>query len=65
MKTFLATAVGAAIILLPAGAAYAASEGQGGYGGVWVSLLFAVVVFGLVMWVLSQMASDQLDGHEE
>jgi hypothetical protein len=63
MKAFLAIAAGTAI-LLGTGAAYAASEGQGRYGGVWVSLLFSIVVFDLVMWVLSQMGKP-LEGLEE
>lgn len=68
MKTLLATAVGAAT-LLATGAAYAvngpmANGGQGAEGEAWVPMLFAVVVFGLVSWVLSQMRKP-LEGHEE
>ena len=68
MNTFLATAF-AAGILLAAGVAYAANAHmvngeQGAESGVWVSLLFAVVVSGLVMWVRSQMASERLEDLE-
>jgi hypothetical protein len=68
MKTFLATALGMGI-LLATGAAYAASGHivigeQSAETGVWVSLLFAVVVSGLVMWVRSQMASERLEDPE-
>jgi len=66
MKTLLATAVGAAN-LLATGAAYAANAQivNGGQGAAWVPLLFATVVFGLVTWVLSQLASEGLEGREE
>jgi len=69
MKSFLATAVGAAS-LLATGAAYAANAhivngGQRAEGGAWVSILFAVVVFGLLMWSLSQLARERLEGDEE
>lgn len=65
MKTVLATALGTGI-LLATGVAYAANGqivngGQGAESGVWVSLLFAVVVSGLVMWVRSQMAGERLE----
>jgi hypothetical protein len=74
MKHHHALAVGTAL-LLASGAAYAASGsvmngGPGGEGwmssngGVWVPLLFAVVVFGLLMWDLSQMASERLQETE-
>ena len=68
MNTFLATAFGTGI-LLAAGVAYAADAHivkgeQGAESGVWVSLLFAVVVSGLVMWARSQMASERLEDVE-
>ena len=69
MKSFLATAVATAT-LLATGAAYAANahivnEGQRAEGGAWISILFAVVVFGLLMWSLSQLAGERLEGGEE
>lgn len=63
MKTFLATAAGT-VSMLTADVSFAANGHivngeQSAETGVWVSLLFAVVVSGLVMWVRSQMASEQ------
>ena len=64
MKTLFATAIGTAT-LLATGAAYAAKAAPEGYGSAWLPLLFIVVVFSLVMWVLSQMARECLEGQEE
>lgn len=74
MKNYLALAIGTAL-LLATGASYAASgsvmnRGPGGEawmsstGGVWVPLLFAVVVYGLLMWDLAQMANERLQETE-
>ncbi len=71
MKNYHALAIGTAL-LFASGTSYAASgsvmnAGPGSEGwmssndGVWVPLLFAVVVFGLLMWDLSQMASERLE----
>jgi hypothetical protein len=56
------------ITLLAAGAAYAVNghlvnEGQGAESGAWAPILFAVLVFGLVNWVLAQLGKP-LEGHE-
>ena len=68
MKALLATAVGT-ITLLATGAACAVNghmvnEGQGAEVGAWVPVLFAVLVFGLVNWVLAQLGKP-LEGREE
>jgi hypothetical protein len=69
VKTLLATTVGATG-LLATGAAYAANAqmvnaGRGAEASAWMPLLFAIVVFGLVTWVLSQLASERMEGREE
>ena len=68
MKTFLAMALSTGI-LLATGVAYTASGHivngeQSAESGVWVSLLFAVIVSALVVWVRSQMASERLEDLE-
>lgn len=73
MKNCLAL-VFASALLLAASASYAASGsamngervGEGWISsGIWVPLLFAVVVFGLLMWDLSQMANERLQESEQ
>ena len=69
MKTLLATAVAAAMVLA-SGAAYAASAqivsgGQGAEGAAWAPILFAIVVFGFVMRALSQLGNEGMEGGDE
>lgn len=66
MKALLATAVGT-ITLLATGAACAVNGhmvNEGPEVGAWVPVLFAVLVFGLVNWVLAQLGKP-LEGREE
>ena len=64
VKALLATAIGTATLLVIS-AAFAANARPEGYGAAWLPLLFTVVVFSLVMWVLSQMARERMEGQEE
>jgi hypothetical protein len=65
MKTLLATAVGAAL-LLTTGVSLAQNGNMmnggnwgvgwmgGGYGGIWLPILLVIVVVGVVAWVVMQ-----------
>lgn len=67
MKTFLASAVGSATLLVAA-AAGAANEhmvaGESADGTAWVPLAFAILVLGLVSWVRYAMGRP-LEGIDE
>lgn len=64
MKNLLATVVGT-VFLLATGVSLAqtgnmmndgmwGSGWMGGYGGIWVPLLFVIVVVGLVAWIVKR-----------
>ena len=64
MKTFLASAVGTgsmlttSLSLAQSGNMMNGGTGgfgwMGGYGGVWMPILLAIVVVGLVVWIVKQ-----------